>query len=69
LSIDEEILKGMDQDYFMFFQMMVGACNFNDFFISHEMEERERWVIHGPNHWYLGHLGYNANHTPHYSKV
>jgi hypothetical protein len=40
-SSNEKILEDMDQDDFMIFQMMLTTiCNFNEFFTSHEMEER-----------------------------
>jgi len=41
-SNDEDILKNMDQDDLVIFQLMVTiASNTNDLFNSHEMEERK----------------------------
>jgi hypothetical protein len=43
ISSDEEILQDMGHDDFMIFQLLlIVACNSNEFFISHEMEEEVR---------------------------
>jgi hypothetical protein len=40
-SSNEKILEDMDQDDLMIFQiMLMTICNFNEFFTSHEMEEK-----------------------------
>jgi hypothetical protein len=43
ISSDEEILEDMGHDGFMIFQiLLIMACNSNEFFTSHEMEEEVR---------------------------
>jgi hypothetical protein len=62
-SSDEDILKDMNQDDLVIFQMMATmAFNANDLSNSHKMEECGG-PIYGLNCWCTRCFGYNVSHT------